>query len=218
MKHTIFLVGLVISIVSCEDIIGVEDISEDNVKALAPVNGVTVTEAKVVFNWEALAEANDYNIQIATPDFETATQILTDSTLDLTTFSKSLTNGDYQWRVRAQNSVYQTKYTSQKFTVASSTIDISNKVVTISTPDDNATFTTSDTVNITWEAVEGAETYQIKIVTPNFDNPTATIKDQTISGTSLSISNLKKNSYRCRVKAKNAGFETNYTEIGFVVN
>ena len=203
---------------ACEDIVGVTDISEEKVSVLAPVEGVTVTEAKVTFNWEVLEDADQYNIQIATPTFDTATQIVTDSTLALTSFSKALTNGNYEWRIRAENSGYKTNYSTQQLVIASNTVDISNRVLVISSPDNNATYTTTDSINITWEALEDAEVYQIEIVTPDFENPTETITNETITDTSFSVNNLVKNTYTCRVRAKNAGFETSYTEISFIVN
>lgn len=218
MRNTIFLIGFAFCLTACEDIVGVTDISKENITILAPVEGVTVTDAKVTFNWEALDEVTHYNIQIATPAFKTATQIITDSTLALTSFSKALTSGNYEWRVRAENSGYKTSYTTQKFIIATNTVDISNKVLVITSPNNNATFTTTDTITIEWEAIEGAEEYQIQIVTPDFDNPTKTINDETITSTNLSISNLEKNTYKCRVKAKNVGFETGYTDISFTVN
>lgn len=218
MRSTIFIIGLIFCLSACEDIVSVADISEEKVTVLAPINGVAITDANVNFTWESVEEASQYNIQIAVPTFEVATQIVTDSTFSLTSFSKTLTSGSYEWRVRAENSGFKTSYTTQKFTVSSNEVDISNETLVILSPDNNAAFTNSDTINISWEAIEGAETYHIQIVTPDFDNPTETVKDETLSATNFSLSNLSNNTYKCRVNAKNTAFETGYAEISFTVN
>lgn len=205
---------------ACDDIIEVVDISKETVTVLAPVNETTLIDTDVTFIWDTVEEAEGYKIQIATPSFEAATEIVTaDSILTKTFFSKTLVSGSYEWRVRAENSGYVTGYTTQKFTLLSpDPVDISKELIVISSPTNGATFLNTDTINFSWKTIEGAREYVIQIVTPNFENITETIKDETITNTGFSVSNLSKNDYKCRVKAKNSGYETGYTEIAFTVN
>jgi hypothetical protein len=218
MKKLLLLM-ITLCFMACDDIIGVVDISEETVTVLAPLDGVVIEDANVTFTWDALVEAESYKIQIAKPSFEAAQQIITDSLVTTTYFNRTLLSGSYEWRVRAENSDYATVYTTQKFTVAApDPVDISSKQVVIAALANNATFLTTDTINFSWEAVEDANEYNIQIATPDFENPNETLKDEIITSTSFSISNLSANSYKCRVKAKNSGYETGYTEIGFVVN
>lgn len=218
MKKVIYLFCLVLCTVACDDITEVEDISNEKVTVLAPANDVTLTDATVVFTWDAVEEAEHYKIQIATPSFEAAMQIVTDSTVTTTSFNKALSSGDYEWRVSAENSGYNTVYTAQKFKLVTSIVDISKELVVITSPSNNATFSTTDTISFSWSTINNATEYIIQIATPDFENPTETIKDETISSTSFSVSNLSKNEYKCRVKAKNASFETVYTETAFTVD
>ena len=219
MKHKIVLVLALMVVLACDDIIEVADISKETVTVLAPVNETTLIDTDVTFTWDSVEEAENYKIQIATPSFEAATEIVIDSTVTKTFFSNTLTSGSYEWRVRAENSGYVTGYTIQKFTLLSpDPVDISSELVVISSPANGATFSTTDTINFSWKTVEGAEKYTIQIATPDFTNPVETIKDETITNTGFSVSNLSKNDYKCRVKAKNSGYETGYTEISFSVN
>ncbi len=207
-----------LSIFACNDIIEVTDISEETVSVLAPANGVTLDEGDIAFTWNSIEDADDYNVQIATPSFEAATQIVTDSIVSETLLSISLDEGDYEWRVRAENSGYETVYTTQSFTLLPiESVNISNEEVDIIAPANNESFLTTRTISFTWEEVDDASEYTLQIATPDFDNPIEVIENETISSTNFSVSNLEENDYEFRVKAKNSGYETEYTEVRFIV-
>ncbi|WP_412560650.1 hypothetical protein [Winogradskyella sp. MIT101101] len=110
----ILVVGL---LVSCEEIIEVEDISNDSVTILAPSDATTLAITDINFSWDAVEDAEKYKLQIATPSFEMANQIVMDTTITVISFNQTLELGDYQWRVRAENSDYQTEYSTQSFTI-----------------------------------------------------------------------------------------------------
>ena len=116
MKKNFLLLLAIGMLFSCEAIF-VENISNATVTILAPTEGSTVTNGTVNFNWNAVEDAETYQIQIATPTFANASQIVLDSTISKTSFSKNLTVGIYQWRVNASNSDYQTTYTTTSFEV-----------------------------------------------------------------------------------------------------
>ncbi|WP_142785726.1 hypothetical protein [Changchengzhania lutea] len=117
MKRYLGVFCLSLFLVSCDDIIGVPDISEKKVVVLAPTNNAILDTVAVVFTWEALEDAEMYHIQVAKPTFEDALQIVKDSLLTGTSFSTSLNTKSYEWRVRAENSGYNTKYTKQGFSI-----------------------------------------------------------------------------------------------------
>lgn len=111
------LILLVFLLVSCEEIIEVEDISNRNVTILAPTDTAILTITNINFSWNEVEDAEQYRLQIATPSFEMANQIVLDTTIVSTNFNKTLELGSYQWRVRGENSDYQTEYSTQSFTV-----------------------------------------------------------------------------------------------------
>ncbi|WP_299548455.1 fibronectin type III domain-containing protein [Seonamhaeicola sp.] len=115
-KLLLFLVFM--NVLSCDEIIEVADISDKTVEILAPTNNSVIDATSVSFTWNALEDAESYKLQIATPDFENAVQIVVDSTLANTSFIKTLAPGTYEWRLRAENSGYQTQYTINGFTVS----------------------------------------------------------------------------------------------------
>lgn len=105
------------TLVSCEAIFE-EDISEKEVILLAPANNVSVATGPIRFDWESIAQDSiRYQIQIASPNFENASQIVLDSTLINTSIIQNLEIGDYEWRVRAKNSAYSSAYSINGFTV-----------------------------------------------------------------------------------------------------
>ncbi len=116
MKKNFLLLLAIGMLCSCEAIF-VENISNTTVTILAPTHRATVFKGVVNFNWTIVDDADSYQIQIATPTFTNASQIVIDTTITKTSFSKNLTVGVYQWRVNALNSDYQTKYTTTSFEV-----------------------------------------------------------------------------------------------------
>lgn len=126
MKHSIsaLLIMVLLVVWSCEDILEVPDISNQTVPILAPVEGSVLNINAVGFNWQTIADATTYRVQIATPNFENTTQILLDSIITEDTLGRvntridqNLLNGNYTWRVKALNSDYETAYTLSNFLV-----------------------------------------------------------------------------------------------------
>lgn len=108
---------IVITCNSCDEIIYVTDISEESVQIIAPSNGVSISAGNINFNWEIIDEATEYQLQIATPNFEQASQIVEEQLTTTTSFDVELVANEYEWRVRAINSAYETAYTTHSLTV-----------------------------------------------------------------------------------------------------
>lgn len=117
MKKIIILSSLLCVIYSCDDIVEVENISDETVTLLAPSNNAILNITELTFSWQTLQDAEEYHLQIATPAFENALQIVKDTTLTTTNFSTTLDYNMYQWRVKAINSGYNTGYTTQSFSI-----------------------------------------------------------------------------------------------------
>ncbi|MFV0572065.1 MAG: hypothetical protein ACK5M1_06510 [Xanthomarina gelatinilytica] len=217
MKKLVYILLCGAMVLACDDVVGVKDISNQFVVVMAPTEDAQLTTNNVTFNWQTVEEATQYRIQIATPDFESASQILTDSLAVGTNFNKVLDSGEYQWRIRAENSEYHTAYSTQSFSVFTEPNDISNKQVVLLAPADGVTFTDVNTINFSWEAVLDADQYVIQIATPNFQNALEVITDQTLNNTQFSASNLEANAYEWRVKAINTSSETLYSKYSFTV-
>lgn len=117
MKRFFSLVFIVI-IYACEAIIEVEDISNEEVVLLAPADNTVIDFTTVHFYWEPIEEDSvHYQIQVATPTFEEAVEIVIDSTILYHEFSAELEENPYEWRVRAINEAYETKYSTNSFII-----------------------------------------------------------------------------------------------------
>lgn len=108
---------------SCEDLLEVPDISQESVQLLAPSDSTTVVQANVNFTWSEVFEAEQYHVQVAAPNFENAAQIVVDTLIVVDSafvsprLSKELVDSNYEWRVKAQNSAYETEFSSNRFSV-----------------------------------------------------------------------------------------------------
>ena len=116
MKKIAWTCSLVILFIGCEAIF-VEDISNRNVQILAPTENAVLSTGDITFRWQLLEDADSYQLQVAKPNFNNATQIMLDSVTDTNIITQELAVGAYEWRVKAINSDYETEYTKVFFTV-----------------------------------------------------------------------------------------------------
>src|SRR5690606_34508475 len=144
---------------SCDDITGVYDISEETVVVVAPKNGAVIQSNVTTFTWEAVADADDYVLQVVTPSFESASQVVLDSTMNRTSFTKELLPGDYEWRIKAINSGYETVYTANTFSV-SETDGLAGNTVILNAPGNNFITNQAD-VTLSWGALTDATEYRV---------------------------------------------------------
>lgn len=102
---------------SCEAITEVDDISNHEIILLAPAEGVIIDTTHVDFHWEAMKEATHYQLQIATPSFDKTIQIVIDTIVANHSFSTTLIDSLYEWRVRGINFGYKTDYSTTNFII-----------------------------------------------------------------------------------------------------
>lgn len=217
LKNILFLLLAVLGLYACEEVLFEEDISDKAIFVLAPKDGVVLTQNEVNFTWREVEGASQYEVQVATPNFDNAEQFLANTTLDSTFLSLQLPEGDYTWRVRGINENYATQYELSRFKVELEDIneDISNDTVVLIAPS-NGSVLAKDTINFSWESLDFAEEYRFQIATPNFDNPTQLISDEVLAETNISKV-LDDGVYEWRVKAQNSSSETGYSTYSFTV-
>jgi hypothetical protein len=87
--------------------------------------------------------------------------------------------------------------------------DISSETVNILAPTDNTTLNYT-TVNFSWQSLDFAESYQLQVAFPDFNNAQVIVEDTLLSTTSYTKI-LEMGSYQWRIKAINFGYETQYT-------
>lgn len=116
MKKSLIALIALFLLTACEAIF-VENISNATVKAIAPSNGSVISNGVIHFTWNALDDEIKYRLQIVSPNFINANQVLLDTLIEKTSFTKELAIGNYQWRVKAVNSDYETAYTTNSFEI-----------------------------------------------------------------------------------------------------
>ncbi len=195
----------------CEEVLLEEDLSDKAIIINAPVEGTTVLNISVTFNWETLDQATTYRLQVAQPDFENAAQIVLDTTITGTSFNTNLVRNSYNWRVRAQNSGTTTPYVSAGFTVIESE-DFSVREVLLVAPE-NTTIVNTTSINLQWQAVTDATSYRIQLL----DESNAVVEEKTTADTSISFT-FPEGVTQWQVRAENNTQNTLYSTRSLTVD
>lgn len=216
-----FLFAVLLIFIGCEEVISVPDISDENVTVFSPIDDAQLTNNEVAFSWEAVDFSEQYEIQIATPTFENGNEIVLDTTildsLNDRRFTKFLASDNYQWRIRAINSNYNTPFILNSFSVLGDDEedDLSNNSITLIAPANNSQLDT-EIIQFSWEALQNASSYAIQIAYPDFENPIQLVVNTTTDVPSYETT-LADNQYEWRVQGVNDSSETPYTTRGFIV-
>lgn len=214
MKKTIYTLILIYSffvLQSCEEILLEDDITDKEVTLVAPVNNAMLNNTSVFFAWENVENATKYRLQVARPDFANPVQIVLDTLVSGNSFNQQLNIGNYQWRVKAVNSGYETVYATRNITVMSNS-DFQSNTVTLLTPNNN--MVTNVTVqNLMWQPIIGAIGYQVQIIDAN----STIISDQTVPATNFNYT-FPEGNLQWRVRAMNGIQQTMYTARSILID
>ena len=207
----ILSISSVFLLLGCSDIIEVPDISEESVVIIAPANEAIIQSNITIFTWEAVENANDYVLQVAKPNFANAAQVLVDSTMSATTFSKELSPGVYEWRIKAINSGYETIYSINKFTVAEGEGLASNTLI-LTAPNNN--FITNETaITLSWNDLTDATEYRVQVL----DAADESVLDETLKVTSIDAT-FTEGDFTWKVRAQNNTESTLYSSRNLTVD
>lgn len=206
-----FSLLLLISLVSCEEILIVPDISKEQVILIAPSDNVTLSSSGVTLSWNTVENADKYQLQIATPNFDAPVQLVLDTLVTNTSFTKQLNIGKYQWRVKAVNSTYETAYSKWNFEILNND-DFQNNTVILLTPGNNITTKTA-LQKLSWDAIIGATMYQLQVL----DENNTIVKEQSTAATLINFS-FNEGKYTWKVRASNGTAQTLYTQRSILVD
>ena len=182
MKRSwIYSLLLGITFLGCEEILIEEDITNDTVAIVAPINGSQVESTSLVFSWTAIDLATGYRLQIARPSFLNAQQIVEDTLISGTSFSTTLVKNSYEWRINAQNFNSQTEFATAAFSIIESE-DFSAREVLLTSPEEGSN-TNSTSVSLQWETVSDATSYRIQIL----DATNTLIQEETSTTNSIQL-------------------------------
>jgi hypothetical protein len=209
-RYIVFCLALV-CIFSCEEVLFEKDITDEKVTLIAPSEGAEIEANTINFNWSPVEEATGYEIQIATPNFANATQLVLNTVTDSTFHQVQLIENDYEWRVRAQNSGYKTAFASAKFKVIPIQDFSANTVILLSPS--NGLITNEETHNLKWEEVPESTQYRIQILDGNGEP----IQSETTTETNIDIT-FPEGNLKWQVRAEKDNEYTLYSARDILVD
>lgn len=214
ISYLFLMLGL-LSFISCDDILE-EDISNDIVQTTYPFEGAVIESNVVTFQWNELDGADDYRVQIYDLD-----QIkVYDTLVSTVNVSLPMDEGEYQWRVRGENSAYESTYSFPVYFEVNESFDLTNQQVILSSPVTNFV-TNSTTFTLAWDELSVADYYKLEIIN-NSTGGTIVYQQDNITTTSITLNNTiisQDGSYTWKVKAFNSTSETStYSSRNFSID
>lgn len=209
--YKIFFGILFLLFLSCEEILLVKDISNEKVSLIAPADGSVLFSTGITFIWNKIENADQYHLQVAKPNFDAPMQIVLDTLISNTNFTKQLNIGKYEWRIKAVNSGYETTYKTWAFEILNND-DFQDNTVVLLSPATNL-ITKNVAQKLLWQSIIGASEYQLQI----HDENNVVIKEETTSSTNIDYI-FPNGNYSWKVRASNGSKETLYSTRTILVD
>lgn len=189
-----------------------EDISDQTVKLLSPTTGTTTEIASQTFWWDKVDGASDYRLQIVTPSFDLSEVLILDTLVSTDKFTVTLYPAVYEWRVKAENSAWQTQWTKSKFQVYS-TLDLTRQKVNLLSP---GLMSITKNNKYQWDRVNNAKSYLFVVYKDQWDGDYAVTPTKV--DTTFFEKELSDGKYVWGIKAKNTISETLYSQKTLIVD
>ncbi len=215
ITNKLMLMALIAITFSCEDILE-EDITNDIVQIVYPTEGVTIESNVATFQWNKLDGADDYRVQVYTNN---QFQVF-DTLVNTNTVTLPLIQGTYQWRVRGENSAYESTYSFPITFDIQESDDLTNQQVVLSAP--SSTFATNqNTITLSWEDLTAADYYEVEVTNVTSGNIVFTQNNITTTNVTLNSSNITVDGqYLWKVRAYNSttATQTQFSTRNFLVD
>jgi phage gp46-like protein len=206
---------MVTTAVACNDFIE-EDLENDQIVLLGPADNVSTESQTLTFWWDDLEGASGYRLQIVNPDFENLTRLELDTLVAGNKFEHTLYAGDFEWRVRAENSTSVSEFVSRKLTILEP-VDITKQKVVLVSPGKEAMINQNQ-VTFQWNELSIAHEYQLELHQPDWSGEEV-LEPKKLSETKLALE-LKEGKYSWGVLARDTvkKEETPYTYRNLIVD
>ena len=199
---------------SCKDFVE-EDISDKMVQMIIPTVNDTIESNVVHFKWEDLEGADNYRIQLVSPSFTNLNAFILDSLISGTEYFYSLNPGEYEFKIRGENSAYESNYMGPFAFVVDSVSDLANQSVPLVSPVD-AIYSNALDLTLNWQTIFAAESYEVQVRSGNdFDNSPTILQTATgIYGASYTTTGntfLNEGQYSWGVRAVNSSSQSDFS-------
>ncbi len=138
-----------------------EVIEKDSITMLAPADGIETEIVTQTFWWQEIDGASGYRMQIVSPSFNSIEVFVVDTLVKGDKFEATLFPGDFEWRVRGENSAYQTDWSIAKLFIIDSD-DLTRQTIQLVKPAHDA-FTKGEEVGFLWKDLPKAQAYDLKV-------------------------------------------------------
>jgi hypothetical protein len=170
MKRVLIYLGIgLLAFNACDDIIE-EEIDGKQVKINSPADQLQTTNPTILFWWEEVEHADDYQLEVVRGRFDSVVQFVLDTVLSARKFEYTFNPGNYQWRLKARNSVSSTTYLARSFQI-DSTKDLSLAKVNLQYPV-NSILIGNGQPTFRWNSLASATSYQFELRQPNWNGST----------------------------------------------
>ena len=215
---TASLFVLIVAFISCKEVFE-QDLTNQNVTVIIPQNNTVTPIRNVHFKWKELEDATSYTIEVVSPSFSNILNFDVDSTFSENEIFLNLTPGDYQWRVRGNNSGTKTDFSLPYNLQIDTSSDLTGQVVVLSSPSNNA-ISNSISAVFSWNLIAEADDYDFVLKEgTDFNTGTTVLSDFNTTNSSYTASTLSEKEYIWGVRAKNSiPSITNYTTHRFNVD
>jgi hypothetical protein len=137
------------------------DLTNKEVVLKAPGDSFKTTVSTVTFWWEYVSDATLYELQIVSPSFQNARQLILDTFLTKNTYTYALLPGDYEWGVIASNNSSSTDLWYRSLTIDTSDM-LSGVKILLVYPNNNF-YTSKQKIRFKWQSVEKATKYIFEV-------------------------------------------------------
>lgn len=211
----ILFVALTSLFLSCEDILE-ENITNDIVQSISPIENETVSSNVVNFQWNVIEGADKYRVQV----FNNNLAIVLDSlVINKNKLTLPIAPGSYKWRVRGENAGYQSTYSFPiNFSVIQSN-DLTTQQVILSNPL-NGLYTNATSLICTWQDLTPADYYELELVNITAGQ-TIVAQQSNITNTSVTLTNTnlaQDAEYQWKIKGVNATSATQFVSRNFYID
>ncbi len=208
----------VASFTSCADF-EERDLAADRVALVAPSDGIRTSRELQTFVWDATPGADNYQLDVASPSFDTLEELIARIETSYLQQEVSLSPGQYTWRVTAFNSTSSVASEVRQLTVGgdSSETGFSGQRISLIDPEERAVV--SDTsLSLSWTRLSAADEYQVQVANPSFADAASIAYDERVQTTTTTVPLSSDGEYRWRVRAFSDGVATPWTERRFTVD
>lgn len=205
----LFLVLIVIS--GCKTFFE-EDITNQTVAILSPARGTVTEIASQTFWWQKVEGAMKYRLQIVTPSFDSTEVLVLDTLVASDKFMVNLFPSVYEWRVRAENSGWQTPWTMGELEIYS-TMDLKRQKINLLSP---GLMTNKNTNRFEWDELYNAKNYSFVIYKEQWDGVLAV--EPTNVEDAFIEAELMDGKYVWGVKAENSTSESLFSQKTLTVD